>query len=80
VPGQARVLASKDQAVPGRQILKLPNGHQGVDQTSRHYAGALARNRKIWRKIHSISIGPGSRKYSAALGARAPCATVSDAL
>ena len=50
------------------------------NQTSRHYAGALARNRKIWRKIHSASIGPGSRKYSAALGARAPCATASDAL
>ena len=33
-----------------------------------HPGGRDAQNRKIWRKIHSISIGPGSRKYSALYG------------
>ena len=47
---------------------RLPQGWMSTGHKAargRLEGGRDAQNRKIWRKIHSISIGPGSRKYSA---------------
>ena len=43
---------------------QMPTGHKSSSQAARA-DGRDAQNRKIWRKVHSISAGLDSRKYSA---------------
>jgi len=48
---------------------QMPTGHKSSSRAARA-DGRDAQNTKIWRKVHSISVGLDSRKYSAALSGR----------
>ena len=43
---------------------QMPTGHKSSSRAARA-DGRDAQNRKIWRKVHGVSAGPDSRKYSA---------------